>query len=88
VKISNNLMPRVIHEYGLVKALKAFCEKINQTGKIHVDFNTTGIEYSLDRNVQLILFRVISELLTNNYKTMQKQKMLTFNFKKQAKIFP
>lgn len=67
-EISNNLMPRVIHEYGLVKALKAFCEKINQTGKIHVDFNTTGIEYSLDRNVQLILFRVISELLTNTIK--------------------
>ncbi len=67
-EISNNLMPRVIHEYGLVKALEAFCEKVNQTGKIYVDFNTTGIEYSLDKNVQLILFRVISELLTNTIK--------------------
>ncbi len=67
-EISNNLMPRVIHEYGLVKALEAFCEKINQTGKIHVDFNTNGIKYSLDKNIQLILFRVISELLTNTIK--------------------
>ena len=67
-EISNNLMPRVIHEYGLVKALEAFCEKINQTGKIHVDFNTTGIKYSLNKNIQLILFRVISELLTNTIK--------------------
>ncbi len=67
-EISNNLMPRVIHEYGLVKALEAFCEKVNQTGKIHVDFNTNGIQYSLDKNIQLILFRVISELLTNTIK--------------------
>ena len=67
-EISNNLMPRVIHEYGLVKALEAFCKKVNQTGKIHVEFNTSGIDSSLDKNVQLILFRVISELLTNTIK--------------------
>ncbi|MFK5857212.1 MAG: Cache 3/Cache 2 fusion domain-containing protein [Bacteroidota bacterium] len=67
-EISNNLMPRVIHEYGLVKALEAFCTKVNQTGKIHIDFNAKGIEPSLDKNIQLILFRVISELLTNTIK--------------------
>lgn len=67
-EISNNLMPRVIHEYGLVKALQAFCQKVNQTGKIYVDFNADGIESSLDKNIQLILFRVISELLTNTIK--------------------
>jgi len=72
-EISNNLMPRVIHEYGLVKALEAFCQKVNQTGKIHVDFNANGIESSLDKNVQLILFRVISELLTNTIKHAKAQ---------------
>lgn len=72
-EISNNLMPRVIHEYGLVKALEAFCQKVNQTRKIHVDFNAKGIESSLDKNVQLILFRVISELLTNTIKHAKAQ---------------
>jgi len=67
-EISNNLMPRVIHEYGLVKALETFCDNVNQTGKIHVEFNATGIDSTLDKNVQLILFRVISELLTNTIK--------------------
>jgi PAS domain S-box-containing protein len=67
-EISNNLMPRVIHEYGLVKALQAFCSKVNQTGKIYVDFNANGIESTLNKNIQLILFRVISELLTNTIK--------------------
>ena len=72
-EISNNLMPRVIHEYGLVKALEAFCTKVNQTGKIHIDFNAKGIEPSLDKNIQLILFRVISELLTNTIKHAKSQ---------------
>lgn len=67
-EISNNLMPRAIHEYGLVKALEAFCQKVNRTGKIYVDFNANGIESPLNKNVQLILFRVISELLTNTIK--------------------
>lgn len=67
-EISNNLMPRAIHEYGLIKALDAFCKKVNQTGKIHVEFDSVGIESTLDKNVQLILFRVISELLTNTIK--------------------
>lgn len=67
-EISNNLMPRVIHEYGLEKALQAFCQKVNNTGKIYVDFNADGIESSFDKNIQLILFRVISELLTNTIK--------------------
>lgn len=67
-EISNNLMPRVIHEYGLVKALEAFCNKVNTTGKINVDFNADHLSSTLDRNIQLILFRVISELLTNTIK--------------------
>ena len=72
-EISNNLMPRVIHEYGLVKALDAFCKKVNQTGKIYIDFKAKGIEQSLDKNIQLILFRVISELLTNTIKHAKSQ---------------
>jgi PAS domain S-box-containing protein len=70
-EISNNLMPRVIHEYGLVKALESFCNKINQTGKIKVDFAAKNIDEAVTKNVQLILFRVISELLTNTMKHAQ-----------------
>jgi len=72
-EISNNLMPRVIHEYGLVKALDAFCTRVNKAGKIHIDFKAKGIEQSLNKNIQLILFRVISELLTNTIKHAKSQ---------------
>jgi len=73
--ISNNLMPRVIHEYGLVKAVESFCRKVNNTNKIKIEFITEGIEESLDQNIQLILFRVINELINNTLKHARASKV-------------
>ncbi len=67
-EISNNLMPRIIHEYGMVKALDSFCAKINLTNRIKIRFSANGFEEVVDKNVQLILFRVITELITNTLK--------------------
>ncbi len=67
-EISNNLMPRIIHEYGMVKALDSFCKKINLTNKILIQFEAKGFDEMVDKNVQLILFRVTTELITNTLK--------------------
>ena len=69
--ISNNLMPRVIHEFGLEKAVESFCNKVNTTNKINIIFKVSNIDRSLDKNVELILFRVISELINNTLKYAQ-----------------
>ncbi|MBU1013413.1 MAG: Cache 3/Cache 2 fusion domain-containing protein [Bacteroidetes bacterium] len=66
--ISNNLMPRVIHKYGLIKALESFCDKVNKTNKINIQLESKHISDRLDQNLELILFRVITELITNTLK--------------------
>jgi len=66
--ISNNLMPTIIHSYGLVKAVQKFCEKINKTNKLNIKFETEGFDEITDNNLRLILFRVISELINNTIK--------------------
>ncbi len=66
--ISNNLMPRIINDYGVVKAIQSFCDKINKTEKINIHFHSKNIDKTLDQNMQLILFRVISELINNTMK--------------------
>ncbi len=63
--ISNNLMPRMIHDYGLVTALEAFCKKVNLANKISIQFDSRNMYEPLERNIQLILFRVVSELINN-----------------------
>ena len=41
--ISNNMMPNVIHSYGLIKAIENFCNKVNKTNAINVQFETENI---------------------------------------------
>lgn len=66
--ISNNLMPRVIHKFGLIKAIESFCEKVNKTNTINIKFVKRNCGERLDQNLELILFRVITELLNNTLK--------------------
>jgi PAS domain S-box-containing protein len=76
--ISNNLMPRVIHEYGISKAVTSFCNKINQTNQLKINYVEEGIPLDLDPNIQLILFRVISELINNTLKHAQATEVAIF----------
>jgi len=66
--ISNNLMPSIIHEYGLIKAVESFCDKVNKANKINIKFETENLDERLDQNLELIFFRVISELINNTIK--------------------
>ncbi len=74
--ISNNLMPRIIHNYGLVKAIHSFCEKVNKTNTINIDFVKENVEERMDQNFELILFRVITELINNTLKHAQAKNIL------------
>lgn len=66
--ISNNLMPRVIHKYGVIKALEAFIEKVNRTNKIKILLSVKDVRERFDQGIELIIFRVISELINNTLK--------------------
>ncbi len=66
--ISNNLMPTILQSYGLSKALATFCDKVNKTNQLHINFESKNIEDKLDNNLELIIFRVISELINNTIK--------------------
>lgn len=66
--ISNNLMPTIIHSYGLVKAIQTFCDKVNKTNQLKINFDTENITERLDNDLELILFRVTSELINNTIK--------------------
>ncbi len=67
-EISNNLMPMTISKYGLVNALDTFFEKVNKTNKINIRFDKINFDNRLDENMELILFRVITELVNNTLK--------------------
>lgn len=66
-EIANDLKPHELSRFGLIKSIDSFCEKINDAGKILINFkHDDNIEINDD--IELILFRVINELINNTIK--------------------
>jgi len=66
-EISNNLSPRTLNSFGAVVALKQFIDNINQTQKLNINF-TSNTDKRFERNVEIILYRVSTELINNTLK--------------------
>ncbi len=81
--IANNLTPNIIHDFGLIVAIKTFCNKIIQTGKININFEFQLREKRLNEILEVMLYRTIIELINNTLKHAQaktiKIKMLQEN---------
>ena len=60
------LRPPVLEELGLVEAIYRFCEDFTQMWGIPVDFQSAGLKnLKLDYTVQINLYRLVQEGLTN-----------------------
>jgi len=66
--IANNLMPGIISDYGLVKALQSFCGKLNIAKSINISFNADNDSRRYDNLVEITLYRVLMELINNSIK--------------------
>lgn len=73
--ISNTLTPRIIKDFGLVKAVGSFCKKINQTNTINIKFETTDVTEKIDETLEILLYRIITELITNTIKHAKASKI-------------
>lgn len=64
--ISNNISPHLIERFGLIPAVKAEIENIKML--VPVDFKTNASNYKFDKQVEIIIYRVIKELFNNTLK--------------------
>lgn len=66
--ISNNLSPHLIMDFGLIKAVEAFCKKVNLAQKIRISFENSIGAVRFDQTTEIVLYRVITELINNTLK--------------------
>jgi len=66
--IANNLMPGIITDYGLVKALQSFCNKLNIAKSVNISFIAEDETRRYDKTVEITLYRVLMELINNALK--------------------
>ncbi|MBN2175713.1 MAG: HAMP domain-containing protein [Bacteroidales bacterium] len=64
-RISNDLMPAVLLEFGLITTLKNICESISENSGIDLRCSYSGKFNDLDNRTTIYLFRIIQEALNN-----------------------
>lgn len=63
--VISNLRPSLLEDMGLLVALKHQINRIYLIYQIPISFNITGEPYRLDFSVEVMLFRIIQELIQN-----------------------
>ncbi len=86
-KIAYKMRPEEIDNFGLVSALDSFFERIMEASEIKVHFNKENFNTGLDGEKELILFRVISELVNNTLKHAEANNIDLAIFNKANKMY-
>ena len=82
-KISHDMMPGVLSKFGLQEALEDIFENVEDTGSIDVDCEIDLNEERLSENTEIILYRIVQEILNNTLKHAH-AKQISFNMKKEG----
>ncbi|GAB4305696.1 MAG: hypothetical protein Kow0068_26670 [Marinilabiliales bacterium] len=72
-EISNNLSPHILENFGIISAINDFTKKISSDILIEInsDLDNTRFKY----NIEIVLYRIICELINNTIKHASAQKI-------------
>ncbi|MEZ4776409.1 MAG: sensor histidine kinase [Bacteroidia bacterium] len=66
--IARNMMPEALLRFGLKEALEDYCDHLREATKAEIHFFASGLEDRLPENKEIVLFRIVQELLNNAVK--------------------
>lgn len=67
--VAHDLMPETLVRFGLDVALKDFCDDINGSGVLKVDYQVVGLAApEPDAPATMAIYRIVEELLNNTMK--------------------
>jgi signal transduction histidine kinase len=68
-RVAHNMMPEALVRFGLDTALNDFCNDINQSGALKINYQSIGLEgVAIDQTVAITLYRIVQELINNTMK--------------------
>ncbi len=67
-RVAQNMMPEILTKFGLDEALKEYCNTINATQLLAVKYQSLGMETRLEKSTEIIIYRIVQELLNNTVK--------------------
>lgn len=63
--IAHDMMPGALMELGLVPAVRDLVQKLNDASELEILVETDGFDERIDEKAEVILFRIIQELVSN-----------------------
>jgi len=67
-RMSNNLMPSSLVEFGIVTAISNLVDQSSINSKMTITFDHKSVPKNLDEKIQMYLFRIIQEAIHNSVK--------------------
>ena len=64
-RVAHNMMPEMLTRFGLDEALKEYCNTINATNLLAAKYQSMGMDSRLEKSSEIIIYRIIQELLNN-----------------------
>ncbi len=75
-RVAHNMMPEMLTKFGLDEALKEYCNTINATKLLSVKYQSMGMDIRLEKSAEIIIYRIIQELLNNILKHAEAQEVM------------
>lgn len=68
-RVAHNMMPETLVKFGLDTAIKDFCNDINQTGAVEINYQSIGMENAdMNQTTAITIYRIVQELVNNTMK--------------------
>ncbi|MFT3949736.1 MAG: ATP-binding protein [Agriterribacter sp.] len=74
--IARNMMPESLLKYGLTSAIKDFCRSM-ESGNAEITFQSYDVAENLAQSTQIMIFRILQELITNAVKHAKAKHILS-----------
>ena len=68
-RVAHNMMPEALVKFGLDTALRDFCNDINQSGALKINYQSIGLkEHEPEHTIAITIYRIVQELINNTLK--------------------
>jgi signal transduction histidine kinase len=64
-RVAHNMMPEALVKLGLQQALQDYCDGINAVNGLSINCEFHGLENRLENTTEIIVYRIVQELLNN-----------------------